>query len=348
MKIAGPSYRLYFGMLILLLPLLFLANISLGSVHIPMSSSIHILFGGEAEKTVWSKILYNIRLPKALTAIIAGAGLGLSGLQMQTLFRNPLAGPFVLGISSGAGLGVALLVLSASFIVIWIPELNILNSSVKVLAASAGAFFVLALVLLVSIKTKDSMVLLIVGLMFGTFASAIISVLQYFSEAEQIQAYLMWTFGSLGGVSKAELIILYGCCLLGIMICVGLIKPLNAILLGENYALSMGIKTKSMRVWLIVSTSLLAGSITAYCGPLAFLGLAVPHLARILFQSSNHKTLIPATLLIGANLLLLCDLIAQMPGSEKMLPINAITSLFGAPVVIWLIIRRNNNFQRSF
>jgi iron complex transport system permease protein len=329
------------------LPLLFLLSLRLGSVYIPLADIVDILVGKSEAKLAWQRIIWDYRLPKALTAILAGAGLSLSGLMMQTLFRNPLAGPFVLGISSGAGLGVAIWVMAAGSLALLMPGINLLNSSYLVIAASLGAFLVLSMVLLVSIRVKDSMVLLIAGLMFGTFAGAIVSVLQYFSEAERIQAYLIWTFGNLGGLSWYELSLLTLCCVLGIGIGWAMLKPLNALLLGEHYAESMGIPIKSVRLSLIVATSLLAGSVTAFCGPLAFLGLAVPHMARMLFQTADHRILIPASLLIGADLLLLCDMIAQMPTSARMLPINAVTSLFGAPVVIWLILK-GRQLQRNF
>jgi iron complex transport system permease protein len=300
------------------------------------------LSGGSGEKVVWENIIFNFRLPKAITAIIVGAGLSLSGLQMQTLFRNPLAGPFVLGISSGASLGVALLVMAGFNISFMFLDLNFLGNWLIVLAATLGASLVLILVVLISLRVKDSMALLIIGLMFGSATGALVGVLQFFSDARQIQAYLIWTFGNLGGMNWSELWVFIPAVFLGVIIAFVLIKHMNALLLGENYARSMGLKMNKVRIWIILSTSLIAGTITAFCGPIAFVGIAVPHLARMLFNSADHKILLPATLLIGAILMLVCDSIAQMPGSDYTLPINAITSLLGAPLVIWLIIKKRN------
>jgi iron complex transport system permease protein len=261
---------------------------------------------------------------------------------MQTLFKNPLAGPFVLGISSGASLGVALLVMTGLNIGIFGINVSFLENWWIVIAATLGAAMVLILVMLVSVRVRDSMSLLIIGLMFGSATGALVSVLQFFSEAQQIQAYLIWTFGSLGGLDWDALEIFIPAVILGLCISIFLIKQMNALLLGENYAQSMGLNMQSVRTWIIVSTSLLAGSITAFCGPIAFIGIAVPHLARMLFFSADHRILLPAVMVSGAVLMLICDIIAQLPGSEYTLPINAITSLFGAPVVIWIIISRKN------
>ncbi len=288
-----------------------------------------------------STIIMHYRLPKTITSIFAGAALGFAGLQMQTLFRNPLAGPFVLGISSGASLGVALLVLAG------IGITGALASWSLAIASIVGSSIVLLLVLLVSINIKDSMSLLLIGLMFGAFTSAIVSVLQYFSSADDIQNFLFWTFGSTGNLNWFEMRIFILVVVLGIIIGYLQAKPLNALLLGENYAQSMGLEIKKVRIGLVISTSLLAGVVTAFCGPIAFLGLAVPHMSRIIFKSANHFILIPATLLLGSILLLLCDIIAQLPGIDLILPINAVTSLFGAPVVIWLIVKRKN-LSRNF
>lgn len=288
-----------------------------------------------------STIIMHYRLPKTITSIFAGAALGFAGLQMQTLFRNPLAGPFVLGISSGASLGVALLVLAG------IGITGALASWSLAIASIVGSSIVLLLVLLVSINIKDSMSLLLIGLMFGAFTSAIVSVLQYFSSADDIQNFLFWTFGSTGNLSWFEMRVFIPVVVLGILIGYLQAKPLNALLLGENYAQSLGLEIKKVRIGLVISTSLLAGVVTAFCGPIAFLGLAVPHMSRIIFKSANHFILVPATLLLGSILLLLCDIIAQLPGIDLILPINAVTSLFGAPVVIWLIVKRKN-LSRNF
>lgn len=337
----------WYGKLLLLGMLtlcLFLLNLSLGSVSIPMVDILSILSGGTAQKAAWEHIIWEFRLPKALTALAAGSALACAGLQMQTLFRNPLAGPFVLGISSGASLGVALVVMAGSAIgsLLWVSSQGLI-----VLAASAGSAGVLLLVVLVSTKIRDGMTLLIIGLMFGSLAGAIVSILQFFSEAEQVQAYLIWTFGSLAGTSWQELSWLLPACAAGLVLSLFLAKPLNALLLGERYAESMGVSLKHARFWIIISTSLLAGSVTAFCGPIAFIGLSVPHLTRLLVPAADHRRLLPAVMLGGAILLLFCDVLAQFPGSESVLPINAITSLVGAPVVIWLIVR-HKNVSKSF
>ena len=328
----------------LLLLLLFLLNLSLGSVAIPVDQVARILAGATPDKEAWEHIILQFRLPKALTALAAGSALACSGLQMQTLFRNPLAGPFVLGISSGASLGVALVVMAGSAFGGWLWADS---QGLILLAASGGAATVLLLVVLVSSRIRDSMTLLIIGLMFGSLASAVVSILQFFSQAEQVQAYLIWTFGSLSGTTSEELNILLPVAALGLLLAFLVAKPLNALLLGERYAESMGVNLSRTRGWIIVSTSLLAGGITAFCGPIAFIGLAVPHLTRLLVPTADHRKLLPAVMLGGAILLLSCDILAQIPGSEKVLPINAVTSLVGAPVVIWLIVRRRN-ISKSF
>ncbi|MDX1629105.1 MAG: iron ABC transporter permease [Fulvivirga sp.] len=319
---------------------LIMLDISLGSVYVPFDEVITILCGGKS-KITWTNIILNFRLPRALTASLVGAGLAVSGLQMQTLFRNPLAGPFVLGISSGASLGVALLLLSGSLIGTAFLVTGLSNWLV-VFAASGGSALVLLLVIAVSLRVRDSMTLLIIGLMFGSLTGAIVSILQYFSTGEEIQLYLFWTFGSLGGLNMDELQVLSIITITGLLMNVALIKPLNGLLLSENYALSMGINIKRSRLLIIISTSLLAGGITAFCGPIAFIGLAVPHLTRLLFDTADHKVLLPAVALTGIIIMLGCDIISQLPGSHHILPINAITSLLGAPVVIWIILKRRS------
>ncbi len=320
---------------------LFLLDISLGSVYIPVDEVFNILIGGDVEKSSWQNIILKFRIPRALTAIAVGAALAVSGLQMQTLFRNPLAGPFVLGISSGASLGVALLMLSGSLISSAFFTSEIGNWLV-VLAASLGSGLVLLLVVAVSIRVRDSMTLLIIGLMFGSLTGAVVSILQYFSTGDEIQMYLFWTFGSLGGLNINELKVLGIIVGIGLVVTVAIIKPLNALLLSENYARSMGVNIKSSRLLIILSTSLLAGSVTAFCGPIAFIGLAVPHLTRLLFDTSDHKVLLPAVALTGIIIMLVCDIISQLPGSQSLLPINAVTSLLGAPVVIWIILKKGS------
>ena len=319
--------------------LFFFINISLGTVSIPLKEVFSSLFGGEAIKSSWQFIILEYRLPKAITAILVGGGLAISGLIMQTLFRNPLAGPFVLGLSSGASLGVALLILGAGVFGGTLGGL-LLGPWILVIASALGSFLVLLAVLAVSFKVKDTMTILIIGLMFGSVTSAVVSVLSYFSNAEQLQQFVFWSFGTLGNVSWNGILILFICVLIGLLICLSTIKSLNALLLGENYAKSMGVNLKKATLLIIIATSLLAGGITAFAGPIAFVGLAVPHLTRQYFTTSNHFILLPAVFLSGGILMLFCDTVAQLPFSNFTLPINAITSLFGAPVVIWLLVRK--------
>lgn len=326
-------------LLIAILIACFLVNISLGSVSIPLKAIINSIIGNPTEKETWQYIIINYRLPKALTAVIVGSSLGISGLLMQTLFRNPLAGPFVLGISSGASLGVALVILGSGIFGGILSTLAISKWGI-VLAASLGSFLVLFAVLMVSIKVRDTMAILIIGLMFASLTAAIVSVLSFFGSAEQLQQYVFWGFGSLGNLSWKDLGILIAIYSIGIILAIASIKALNTLLLGENYAKSLGLNIKQSRLLIIISTSLLAGTITAFTGPIAFIGLAIPHITRQVFNISNHKTLIPAVFLLGAIVMLICDSIAQLPNSDYTLPINAITALIGAPVVIWLLVRK--------
>tara|TARA_R110002073_G_scaffold8207_1_gene45703 strand:+ start:141309 stop:142340 length:1032 start_codon:yes stop_codon:yes gene_type:complete len=337
--ISQKKYTKQFVGLSFALIFLFCLNISFGSVSIPFTEIVEILFGGNSSKTSWDLIVVNFRLPKAITAILVGSGLSISGLLMQTLFRNPLAGPFVLGISSGASLGVALLILGSSIFGGLFASLALSSWAIAV-ASSLGAALVLFAVLLAANKVRNTMSILIIGLMFGTVSAAIISVLTYFSSAEQIQQYIFWGFGSLGNLSWNEVLVFFIIFIIGILALIQVVKPLNTFLLGENYAKSLGINIRKSRNIILLVTSLLTGVITAFAGPIAFIGLAVPHITKLLFTTSNHKVLIPAVALLGAIILLVCDLIAQVPMSEFTLPINAVTSLFGAPVVIWLLIRK--------
>ncbi len=335
----GKKYYKTFVVLGILLILCFLLNISLGSVYIPLEDIISILTGNPIEKSSWEFIILDYRLPKAFTAIGVGAGLGVAGLLMQTLFRNPLAGPFVLGLSSGASLGVALLILGAGAFGGILSTL-LVNSWSLVIASALGSFIVLLAVLAVSFRVKDTMAILIIGLMFGSVTSAVVAVLSYFSNAERLQQYVFWSFGSLGNISWEGLFIL-GCILvIGLLLAFISVKPLNALLLGENYAKSMGVQIKQTTLLIIIATSLLAGGITAFAGPIAFIGLAIPHIARQWITTSNHRILLPAVLLLGAIVMLCCDAISQLPFQEYTLPINAITSLVGAPIVIWLLVRK--------
>ena len=333
------TYKKHFILLSVLLIVLFFLNISLGSVSIPFKEIFYTLIGDTSIKDSWQTIVLDFRVPKAITAILVGSGLSICGLLMQTLFKNPLAGPFVLGISSGASLGVALLILGSSIFGGFFLTSSMSNWSLAI-AASLGAFLVLFAVIMATNSLRNTMSILIIGLMFGSLTAAVIAILAYFSEAAQIQQYLFWSFGSLGNLSWSELSVFGSIYLVGILACLIIIKPLNSFLLGENYAKSLGINIKKSRTIILVITSVLTGVITAFSGPIAFIGLAVPHIAKMLFTTSNHKILIPASAIIGGIVLLICDSIAQLPTSEFTLPINAITSLFGAPIVIWLIIRK--------
>jgi len=313
-------------------------NISLGSVAIPVQEIFNSIVDTPS-KSSWHYIITNYRFPKAITAIIAGSGLAISGLLMQTLFRNPLAGPFVLGLSSGASLGVAILILGAG-VISGIFSTFLLSPWSLVIASALGSFLVLLAVLAATLKVKDTMAILIIGLMFGSLTGALVAVLSYFSNAEQLQQYIFWSFGSLGNQTWQGITILSLCFFIGLVLSIFSAKSLNALLLGESYAKSMGLKIKKNMLVIIIATSILAGGITAFVGPIAFIGLAVPHLTRQFVKTSNHFVLIPAVALSGAILMLVCDTIAQLPGTVYTLPINAITSVVGAPVVIWLLVRK--------
>ena len=335
------QYTFLFSSLLLLLLLSLLLNISLGQVAIPIKEIFKSLLGGNASKDTWEYIIINFRLPKAIVAILVGMGLSISGLLMQTLFRNPLAGPYVLGLSSGSSLGVAFVILGAGMLPSFLSGF-LLSSYGIILASCLGSFMVLIMVLIVSRRLRDTMTILIVGLMFSSFTSAIVGVMTYFTSAEQLQKYTFWSMGSIGNVSWQNILILASAVLIGLLLSVFSLKPLDSLLLGENYARSMGLNISKTRYTIIIATSILAGSITAFAGPIAFIGLAVPHLSKLLFQTSNHKILFWATLLIGAIIMLFCDMVSQLPGFDFTLPINAITSIIGAPIVIWLIVRKKS------
>jgi len=335
--------------LALLLVIVFLVDVAYGSVSIPLRTILDIMVSGRGQNPAWVYIIKEIRIPKSITALIAGCALPVSGLQMQTLFRNPLASPSILGISAGAGLGVALVMLSAGSVttIYAISELGISGTWLLLLAGSLGAAAIMLLILGISVRIRDNVIMLVIGVMIGNITLSIISIWQYFSSPEQVKDYLIWTFGSLGGVTGSQL------SLLGIVVAVGLLiafassKVLDTLLLGEQYARSMGLTVNNARLLIIGSTSLLAGSVTAFCGPISFIGIAVPHLARSLFNTSDHRVLIPACCLMGTSLMLICDIVSQLPGSNSVLPINVITALVGSPVVIWIIMSRNN-LKNSF
>ncbi|MGJ8684319.1 MAG: iron chelate uptake ABC transporter family permease subunit [Nonlabens sp.] len=323
-------------LLLLTVIALFIADVCLGTVFIKPHKIWDVLIGTNSSASE-NYIITQLRLPRAIMAILTGAGLAIAGLLMQTLFRNPLAGPFVLGISSGAGLGVALVVMGSAVL-----GISAVSGIGLVTASVIGSILVMMLIILMSLRIKDTMGLLIVGLMVGSLSSAIVGILSYFSSSEELKRYVFWSLGSLGNLNWSDIVILLVIFLMSLLLVIYILKPLNALLLGETYARSLGINIKSTRWIIIIITSLLAGSITAFAGPIAFIGLAVPHLARLLLPTVNHKILIPTTILLGASLLLFCDIVSQLPFSNLSLPINAVTSLLGAPIVIWLILRKRN------
>ena len=312
---------------------LFLADLAWGSIHISLSEIISVFFGKGAEG-INSEILLNFRLPKAITAVLAGASLSVAGLMMQTLFRNPLADPYILGVSSGASLGVALVMMAAAFL----PVAFVSSGWALIAAAIIGASVVLVLVVGVSFKVNNAVSLLIVGIMFGTIASSFVSVLQNFSNPDAIKLFVMWTFGSLSAVTWNYMTVLLPVVLVGLGLAFYLQKKLDGLLLGENYARGLGISITKTRFLIVLATGLLAGGITAFTGPIAFVGVAIPHIARGVFRTSLHRILLPACVLLGASLLLVCDIISQIP--TYTLPINTISALFGAPIIIWIILKR--------
>ena len=326
--------KYWYLVLPMLLVILFFVNISLGSVQIPLSETFKILIGKTSTQPVWADIIIDFRLTKAFTCILAGGALALGGLLMQTLFRNPLAGPDVLGLSSGASLAVALVLMTSG-----LGAALFSHSFTLALAASIGCTFIFLLVLAISHRVRDNISLLIIGLMIGAATSSIVSVLQFISKAEDQQYYIVWTFGTLSSLNWGELQILTVAVIIGATISVFSIKSLNAWLLGDNYATSLGVSIKKSRLLIIIGTCILTGSVTAFCGPIAFVGIAVPHLTRLLIDTTNHKLLIPAVMVSGGVILLFCDILTRFPGSDFVLPINAITALIGAPVVIWVILR---------
>ncbi|MFN4764189.1 iron chelate uptake ABC transporter family permease subunit [Gillisia sp. Q332] len=337
-----PNQKKYTGLLLLLFLVVILTalvNISLGSVNIPLMDILASVFKEQVSNDSFRYIILEYRLPKVFTAILTGSGLAVSGLLMQTLFRNPLAGPYVLGLSSGASLGVAIILMGATLFSGTLAGL-LLSKWSLVIASSLGSLLVLLAVLLASSKLRDTMAILIIGLMFASLTAAVVSVLAYFSPAAQLQQYVFWSFGSLGNLSWEEVFILSIFWFTGIILAITCIKNLNTLLLGEQYAKSLGVSISRNRLVIIIATSLLAGSITAFAGPIAFVGLAVPHLIRQVIPVNDHRILLPAVIMGGAILMLVCDIAAQLPGSQYTLPINAITSLIGAPVVIWLLIRK--------
>jgi iron complex transport system permease protein len=332
-----------FIILIASIIVLLIVNLLIGTVKIPIVDVCRIL-GGGGDNEIWTNIIFSSRLPQALTAIVAGAGLAVSGLQMQTVFRNPLAGPSVLGISNGSALGVAFVVLlSGRLGGVALSRLGYLGDAAMSVAAIIGALAVLLLIMWVAQKVKGNVTLLIIGVMIGYLANAIIGVLKFLSPEDDVKAFVVWGLGSFSRVSGDEMVlfIVLMCILLPLAFL--LVKPLNLMLLGDNYAANLGLNIKRARMLIIISSGVLVAIVTAYCGPIMFIGLAVPHLARAIFRTSDHRLLMPATALCGAALALLCNLIARMPGFEGALPVNSVTALVGAPVIAMVIFRRRKH-----
>lgn len=322
----------------------FILNLLLGSVHIPFDEIIGILLGRNDGNVIWTNIILKSRLPQSLTAMIAGAGLAVSGLLMQTVFRNPLAGPSVLGISSGASLGVACVVLlSGSIGGVALSKLGVIGEVTITLSAIVGSLLIMALIAFVAQKVRGNVTLLIMGVMIGYIANAIIGVLKFFSAEEDIRAYVIWGLGSFSRVSGGQTSVFIILMLVLLPMSFFLIKTLNLLLLGDSYAKNLGLNIKRARLWVIGCSGVLVAVVTAYCGPVVFLGLAVPHICRGLFHTSNHAVILPASLLGGASLALLCNLIARMPGFEGALPVNSVTALVGAPVVMWVLFNKRKN-----
>lgn len=331
---------LLMGLLILVL---FILNIALGSVTIPTLKIIGILFGVETGRISWQGIIMDTRLPQAITAVLAGSALGVSGLMMQTLFRNPLAGPSVLGVSSGASLGVAILML---FMTMpggrLITPQHVTGNFSVVVAAFAGALAVLLLISVLAARFRNNTIILIIGIMVAYVVTSIVGILQFYSLKEDLQAFVIWGLGSFANVSWQQHTFFIPVVIIGLFFAVVMIKPMNALLLGENYARNLGINIRKTSITMIIIAGILVAVVTAYCGPIAFLGVAIPHLSRNLFNSSDHLVNVPGTILSGITLALFCNLIARLPGFDGALPINAITSLIGAPVVVWVILRSNH------
>lgn len=329
--------------LILLFLILVFFDLRTGSTHLSLKETIRYLISENDGSSGWFTIR-EFRVPRVITALIAGIALSVSGLQMQTLFRNPLAGPYVLGISSGAGLGVALVVLGFSGLFQY-SVFGSGNSAILIISAWAGSAVVMFIILAASMKIRNIMTILVLGIMLGSGISAIINILQYFSKESALKAFVIWTMGSVSSVSMEQIKYLFIGFIPGIILSLFLIKPSNAVLLGEDYARSMGVRIKNYRALVFISTSLLTGTVTAFCGPIGFVGIAVPHIARMLTGTSRNGILLVYSILIGGIIMLLSDIISQLPGSDLILPVNAVTSLIGIPVVIWIVLGRKNSFS---
>lgn len=336
----GRNNTLIFAIMGLLLAVVFILDLFLGSVSIRAIDVAKAIFGDSGSD--FETIVMKFRLPKAVTALFVGIALSLSGLQMQTFFRNPLAGPYVLGVSSGASMGVAIVILgfSSSLTVV---NLQGLGNWLLVMSAWVGAGMVMLLIMFISSRVRDIMTILILGIMLASGISAIVSIMQYFSSETMLKAYVIWTMGSLGNLSSGQLNVLVICVSAGILLSISSIKMLNALLIGENYAGSIGLNIRLSRTVIFAGTSILAGSVTAFCGPVGFIGIAVPHIVRNIFRTSDHTILVPGSILTGGIVMIASDIVSQLPGSESVLPINSVTSLIGIPVVIWVILRNRRN-----
>lgn len=339
MKKKAPLFYLFLGGLLLCL---FLGSLAYGSVSIPLGEVWDILMGKEGSRAAWQNIVLQSRLPQAITALLAGASLATSGLLLQTLFRNPLAGPSILGISDGANLGVAIVMLYLGGSIKQLTGWAISGYLTVILAAFAGACLVLGLIIYFSSKVRNNVMLLIIGIMIGYLASSVISILNYYAAADKVHTFVMWGLGNFAGVSMEQLPWFAVFSFFGLFFAVILIKPLNALLLGELYAANLGIKIKQTRAIILICTGLLTAITTAFCGPISFIGLAVPHIARLMLGSSNHKMLVPVTMLAGSCIALLCNILMVVPGTNIILPLNAVTPILGAPVIIYVIVNRKN------
>ena len=333
---------LFYPLLGVVLLVLFVGGLAYGAVPIPLDHVMDILLGKGSDKIAWQNIVLQSRLPQAITALLAGASLATSGLLLQTLFRNPLAGPSILGISDGANLGVAAIMLYFGGTLGQFTDWPISGYMAVILAAFVGACVILGLIIYFSAKVKNNVMLLIIGIMIGYLASSVISILNYYSSTDRVHAFAMWGLGNFSSVSLEQLPFFGTCALIGLLLTILLIKPLNALLLGEMYAANLGIRIKRTRIVILLCTGVLTATTTAFCGPISFVGLAVPHIARLMLGSSNHKMLVPVTMLTGSCVALLCNMLMVVPGSNTILPLNAVTPMLGAPVIIYVIVNRKN------
>ena len=331
-----------YPILALLLAALFACSLMYGAVYIPPGSVADILMGKEVERVAWQSIVLQSRLPQAVTAMLAGASLAVAGLLLQTFFRNPLAGPSILGVSDGANLGVAAVMLFSGSSLGYLGSQAISGYAAVILAAFIGAGSILAVILYFSSKVRNSVMLLIIGIMIGYLASSAISILNYYATADRVHSYVMWGLGNFSAVSLKQLPSFAVCTLTGLGFAILQVKPLNALLLGEAYAANLGVRVKRIRMQILLCTGFLTAVTTTFCGPVSFIGLAVPHIARLALGSSNHKMLLPVTLLSGACMALVCNLLMVVPGTNIILPLNAVTPLIGAPVIIYVIVNKKN------